>query len=164
MTWVGWGVALAASLGVVAAVLAPPFVGEATRSVIMHAFAGACHQLPERSLHLGGVPLAVCDRCLGIYSGLALGVLVVPVHLPWADRLHRVAGPVLALALVPLGLDWLGPVVDLWGNSPLSRILTGGLVGGVAGMLVGRAAARFGRQRAEPTETAGSAASVRANE
>jgi len=34
-----------------------------------------CHQLPERSFHLGATQLPVCARCLGIYAGLAIGAL-----------------------------------------------------------------------------------------
>src|SRR5262245_8646685 len=30
-----------------------------------------CHQRPERSVHLFGVQMPVCARCLGIYAGAA---------------------------------------------------------------------------------------------
>lgn len=137
----GWKVALAAALGIVGAAMLPPFVGEAARELIMHAFAGVCHQLPGRSAHMGGVPLAVCDRCLGIYSGVALGIAAFPALPRVAERMHRRAGLVLVVALAPLALDWAGPVLDAWPNAPWSRAATGLLLGAVAGVLVGRAAA-----------------------
>jgi len=36
-------------------------------------FTPFCHQLPDRSFHLLGVPLAVCARCTGIYLGIFIG-------------------------------------------------------------------------------------------
>ena len=148
--WIGWSIALAASLGVVAAALLPPFVDEPVRSTLMRAFAGVCHQLPERSLHVDGVSLAVCDRCMGIYGGVLVGVLVMPFVPHWTDRLHRYAGPVLVAALVPLTVDWLGPVVGMWSNVPLSRAVTGGLFGIAAGGLVARSAMHFRRRASDP--------------
>ncbi len=137
----GWTVALAAALSIVGVAVLPPFVAEAVREPIMHAFAGVCHQLPGRSAHVGGVPLAVCDRCLGIYSGVVLGIMALPVIPRAAEYMHRRAGLVLVAALVPLALDWVGPVFDAWPNMPWSRAATGLLLGGAAGVLVGRAAA-----------------------
>lgn len=150
--WKGWAVALAAAVGVVGLAVLPPFVGETVRAVVMHAFAGVCHQLPARSAHLGGVPLALCDRCLGIYSGVALGILAYPVIPALADRMYRRAGLMLVVALVPLALDWAGPVLSAWPNTPWSRAVTGAVFGVMAGVLVARAAARF--NRASPADAA----------
>lgn len=40
------------------------------------AFHAFCHQLPERTLALGGIPMLVCSRCAGIYGGMALGAML----------------------------------------------------------------------------------------
>lgn len=148
--WLGWGVALTISLGIVGAILLPPFVGPEGRALIMQAFAGVCHQLPARSLQLGDVPLAVCDRCLGIYGGLALGVLGFPTAARWQEVVHRNAGLVLIAVLVPMAADWAGPILDLWANVPLSRGVTGGLFGVAAGYLVARATVRATGPSADP--------------
>jgi len=150
--WTGWRVALTVIVGVVGAALLPPVMGETGRDVIMHAFSGVCHQLPERSAHIGGVPLALCDRCLGIYGGVALGILAFPAMPGMAYRLHRRAGMLLVVALTPLALDWAGPVIGTWPNVPWSRAVTGLLFGAAAGVLVGRAAAHWNRTR--PAEAA----------
>lgn len=131
-----WQVALVVAFGVVGLAALPPFVGETARSVIMHGFSGVCHQLPERSLRIGSIPLAVCDRCLGIYAGAALGVLLLPGVRGMAARLHQRIGWVLLLSLGPLTVDWAGPVLGLWPNVPLSRFGTGGVFGVVSGLLV----------------------------
>lgn len=140
--WIGWSVVLAASLGIVGLIVLPPFVGEAARALLMHAFAGVCHQLPSRSPEIGGVALAVCDRCVGIYGGLALGVVGFAGVDRWHDGVYRYAGPVLAGALVPLAVDWAGPVLGLWTNVPLSRAVTGAFFGAAAGYLLARVAVR----------------------
>src|SRR5262245_59186301 len=45
---------------------------------IYRSLSGICHQLPARSFHLHGFPLAVCSRCTGVYVGFALGLMVYP--------------------------------------------------------------------------------------
>jgi hypothetical protein len=125
----------------------------------MQAFSALCHQLPSRSPVIDGVPLAVCDRCLGIYGGFALGLV--------AAALVRVAAPLFASPakkrddvtktyrwlfdrtkfvligmLVPLAIDWVGPVMLEaaptlgWTNTPVSRAVTGGLLGMAGAVLL----------------------------
>jgi len=102
----------------------------------MAAFGAACHQLPARSLHVDGVQIAVCDRCLGIYSGLFVGSLAMwALRMTW-QRFETMGRYVLLGALVPLGIDWIGPVVGLWQNVPVSRAITGFLFGAAAGAFV----------------------------
>lgn len=63
-----------------------------------------CHQIPERSFHVLGEPLAACARCTGLYLGFTLGVAAWP-HLPTlAARLARQPRWVL-VCMVPLGVD-----------------------------------------------------------
>src|SRR5687767_6864982 len=40
-------------------------------SAVYGAFGRVCHQIPERSFHVVGQPLAVCARCTGLYVGFA---------------------------------------------------------------------------------------------
>jgi uncharacterized membrane protein len=110
----------------------PPFLPAGGRALVRRVFAPVCHQLPGRSPVLDGVPLAVCDRCFGIYVGLLVGVLT----LRWGRRLWTQARSadriVLVASLVPMALDWGGPVLGLWSSVPLSRAGTGLLFGAVA--------------------------------
>lgn len=78
-----------------------------------------CHQRPERSVHLGGEQLAVCHRCLGLYSGFVLGLLA----LPYLQRLrqHLLDRPQLVLwCFAPMLID-----VFLIPNTPWTRFGTG---------------------------------------
>ena len=44
-------------------------------AVVYAAGALVCHQMSERSFHLGPSQLPVCARCFGLYAGVALGAL-----------------------------------------------------------------------------------------
>ena len=46
-------------------------------TLVYAAGAVVCHQRPERSFHLEGVPLPVCARCTGIYVAAAATALVL---------------------------------------------------------------------------------------
>ena len=55
------------------AILAAPLLG----SFPLYAFFSfICHQLPDRSWHLGGEPLGVCIRCTAISFGFLFGLLL----------------------------------------------------------------------------------------
>jgi uncharacterized membrane protein len=55
-----------------------PFVHAAGLLRIVGLFlSGICHQLPEHSLFLAGVPMPLCARCTGTYLGALLGISYV---------------------------------------------------------------------------------------
>lgn len=80
-----------------------------------------CHQLPTRTPHLFGEPLAACHRCMGLYVGFTLGIAAWP-RLP--ALAHKLAANPrwVAAFLVPLGIDWA-----LLANTAASRFTTGAL-------------------------------------
>jgi uncharacterized membrane protein len=72
----------AASTAWLAALLAAPWAltrpdgsvgARGTAIAIFLAGRHVCHQRPERSFHLSGVPMPVCARCTGLYAGLPVG-------------------------------------------------------------------------------------------
>lgn len=131
-----WYGLLASTGGVLLLALLPPFLPGEVQGIVRRCFAPVCHQMPGRSPHVGGVPIAICDRCSGIYLGLVLGVAVTG----WGRSLWGALGEwsryLLLGSLVPLGVDWIGPVLGLWSNGPVSRALTGLLFGVVAASYV----------------------------
>lgn len=131
-----WYALLAGTSGLLLLALLPPFLPAETQPVVRQCFAPVCHQLPARSPHVGGVPIAICDRCSGIYLGLVIGVSLTG----WGRSLWAALGLhgryLLLGSLLPLGLDWIGPILGLWSNGPISRALTGFLFGGIAASYV----------------------------
>lgn len=111
-------------------------------------FAYLCHQLPERTLHLEGEPMALCSRCAGIFLGLVVGALAAP-PLPTGARAWLMGhGRTLVVATVVLNLvDWA--VFQVLPLSHQSRLVVGAAFGAVstAWMLT---ALRRRRSSAEP--------------
>ena len=133
----GWWFAVAIATSVVTLATLPAALGFEGGALVRAAFAPFCHQIPARSPHLHGVPLALCHRCFGIVGGLAAGVALgalVP------DVLRRLSGfnPLLVLgaAAVPTSVDWLLGVASVWANTGASRLATGALFGAAAGLVL----------------------------
>ena len=102
---------------------------------IYRGFSAACHQMPERSFHLFGFPLAVCARCFGLYAGVAAGIFLYPL-VRSLDRLDApVRGWLLAAAL-PTTVDFALGFFGIWPNTHLSRFVTASLLGAVAAFYI----------------------------
>lgn len=95
-----------------------------------------CHQIPERTLWIGGHHLPVCARDTGAYVGLLLGYAVL-----LSMRNKKGTGPpslhpTLAMML-PLVIDSVGQAFGLWSSTNDLRLMTGLLFGAaVAPLLV----------------------------
>jgi uncharacterized membrane protein len=98
---------------------------------LQRGFALVCHQQPERSFFLFGGRVAVCARCLGIYLGTALGLLV---HVK-----RRIATALLIAAVTMSASDWLAEVAGLHGNWSVARFTLGIALGAAAVSVVASA-------------------------
>lgn len=95
-------------------------------------FSLVCHQQPERSFFLFGGSVAVCARCLGIYLGAAVGLLI---------RVQRQVAMQLLIATVAVNAaDWFAEFAGLHGNWMLMRFVLGIVLGTAVGMLVAASA------------------------
>ncbi len=91
-------------------------------------FVGVCHQLPERSFTINGVPMAVNARCFGIFTALLAGWILMPAILRSGCN-FRAAGTVLTLAvLIQIG-DYMAGQFTVWNSSNFSRFLMGAILG-----------------------------------
>ena len=95
-----------------------------------------CHQRPERSFHLAGMPLPVCARCVGLSRSGAVGLTL-------ASRRRRAlsahaARLFLVLAALPItatvALEWLGAIQ----TSNIQRLLTALPLGFAAAVVIVR--------------------------
>jgi uncharacterized membrane protein len=111
-------------------VIAPLTAGSVFANSIYGGFAVVCHQLSERSYFISGHKLAVCSRCIGLYAGFALTLLMYPLLRP----LRSVDWPPpvwLVLSAVPMTIDFALTFLGVWENTHTSRLLTGLLLGSV---------------------------------
>jgi uncharacterized membrane protein len=128
--WAMLPLALAATACGVPCLLArSPEIGLA----LQRGFALVCHQQPERSFVMFGASVAVCARCLGIYLGAAVGLLL---------RVSRsVARRWLVVAVTINVVVWLAELADAHGNSMFVRFAMGIALGMAGAMIVASAEA-----------------------
>ncbi len=97
-------------------------------------FALICHQRPERSFWIFGMPVAVCARCLGIYLGAAVGLVM--------RTSRRIAMLLLFAAAASNLLDAAAEIAGLHGNWMGLRFGLGLALGGSAALLISSASSR----------------------
>ncbi len=136
---VAWLIVSGGALALLALVLLAPITaarGHSFLSYVMYGiFRAVCHQMPERSFHIGGHALAVCARCSGIYAGVAVGALLYPLMRPLKSR-HTPARAWLFAAALPTTIDFALGVFGVWENTHFSRAMTGALLGATAAFFI----------------------------
>jgi len=133
INWFGWVGALSLMAVLLMIVSLTPWVSEPLRYGLMEAFHLLCHQIPERSPHINGVQLAVCDRCHGILTGLFLGPVMALFYWKWIASHART---MIIVSILPLMIDWGLGILGVLSNTPESRFVTGSIFGAVAAGLV----------------------------
>ena len=129
LRWTWWTLV---PLTLVAAVVAAPYFLThgflAIGLAVERGFAIVCHQRPERSFWISGGSMAVCSRCLGIYLGAAVGLLL---------RTSRRIALRLLIAAAALNLfDAMTELAGLHGNWLAIRFAFGLLLGSAAALLI----------------------------
>lgn len=123
-----WAVATSVVLVWVTLIVLPTAVSANISSPIYHFFSFICHQMPERSFHIGEHAFAVCSRCFGVYFGLLVGLIAYPFWRSIEDiePLPRIW---LFASMVPIAVDWSLGVFGIWDNNHASRFITGLILG-----------------------------------
>ena len=91
-------------------------------------FSKLCHQYDDRSFHLFGYKLAVCSRCLAIYTGFLAGTLLYSI-LKKPDNMTPPSIWYLVGGVIILTIDILLDMTGVWLNTFISRSVTGLIVG-----------------------------------
>lgn len=86
-----------------------------------------CHQMPERSIEIGGRFLPLCARCTGIYGGIAIILIYffIRKRLQGNQILGNIQAVIAAFSFFPFMIDGVGSYLGLWTTNNLIRILTG---------------------------------------
>jgi uncharacterized membrane protein len=145
-----------AALAWLALLVAAPILPAGVAAALYAIGSQVCHQRPDRSFHVAGAQLPVCARCIGIYSGAAIGAMAaiaarargILAHMP--SRLLLIAGAVPTAATV--AAEWSGA----WGGSNAARAAAGMPLGCVAALVVAQGVATLhydGCARRRPIES-----------
>ena len=133
-----WLLALGATAGLWALAASPSWLGPGAGLVIRDGFSLLCHQLADRSPHIGGAQWGLCFRCTGILGGVALGLASGPFASSGFARAADAwgGGRILIAFGVPTVVDWILGATGILANTPASRLATGALFGLAAGWLL----------------------------
>lgn len=106
--------------------LAPYFKGHSSglNAFLYAIFSPICHQIPSRCFFLYGNPLAVCARCVGIYSGFLAGLGLYPLLRDFSSlELPKIK--TFCLLSLPVIIDTAGNFFSLWTTSGWIRFFFG---------------------------------------
>ena len=147
--------------------LAPALAGRGSAGaarLLYAAFSPICHQIPGRCFSIHGHPLAVCARCLGIYSGFAAGLVLYP-FIRGFSKLELPSVRVFLPLTLPMALDGAAGILGIWASPMGVRFATGVVwgtvlpfffVAGIADLFLARrrraAATALERNRANDVE------------
>jgi uncharacterized membrane protein len=144
-----FALSLAGTLAWLSAIFLAPYLrsrSPAWSALLYSLFSPVCHQIPGRSFTFDGYPLAVCGRCLGIYTGFLAGLIVYPFARGFS-RISLPPGRLFFLLSVPVGLDFADGFARIWASPIGLRFAVGALWGvllpfyfitGVSGLVLGR--------------------------
>lgn len=104
-----------------------------------------CHQIPARSLELGGDALPLCARCTGLYAGFALGIFYLIVTRWLGERRERPRSvTLLPVAMVTaFGVQAMGERLGFWESSNGIRLAFGLLAGHALNLMLTPLTFRF---------------------
>ena len=130
--------------------LAAPWLPTVMAAALYAASSVLCHQIPERSLYLGGAQLPVCARCLGIYAGLAAGVVAWFGFDADGCRLARVSvARWFAVAAAPTAATVVLETTGMLHTTNFGRLVAGVVLGGGVSAVVMWAVATLHYERCQ---------------
>ena len=92
-----------------------------------------CHQKEERSFFINGNQMPFCSRCTAIWLGLAVGLGIMVFY---KIELNEKFLFLIIIGIVPIGVDGIGQLFNLWESTNIIRFITGILAGIVCGIAI----------------------------
>jgi len=92
-----------------------------------------CHQKAERSFFINGNQMPFCSRCTAIWLGLAIGLGFMVF---FKIKLNEKFLYLILIGIVPIGIDGIGQLFNLWESTNVIRLITGLLAGIVCGIAI----------------------------
>jgi uncharacterized membrane protein len=126
-----WNWWVLAPLALACAAMATPYLlthGALIGLALDRGFALVCHQRPDRSFWIFGGSVAICSRCLGIYLGVAIGLLL--------QTKRNMASRLLLAAAALNFLDATSELAGLHGNWLGARFALGLALGASGALLI----------------------------
>ena len=120
-----------------------------------------CHGIPHRCLTIFDTKMPICARCVGIYGGFVIGLMLFFPVMWTADGRQRTAGPhprllsavgwLLSGAAVPIFIDGMTQAMRFRESTNPLRLATGLTVGVAFGLWALVAIETRARQRFAPS-------------
>jgi uncharacterized membrane protein len=92
-----------------------------------------CHQKAERSFFINGNQMPFCSRCTAIWLGIVIGLCLMIFY---KFNLNEKFLYLIFIGIVPIGIDGVGQLLQLWESTNIIRIITGILIGIVCGIAI----------------------------
>ena len=92
-----------------------------------------CHQKAERSFFINGNQMPFCSRCTAIWLGFAIGLGFMVFY---KIELNEKFLILILIGIVPIGIDGVGQLFQLWESTNIIRLITGLLIGIVCGIAI----------------------------
>jgi uncharacterized membrane protein len=102
-------------------------------SIVYSAGDRLCHQKAERSFFINGNQMPFCSRCTAIFFGLASGLGFMIFYQIQLNEKFLLA---IIVCIIPLALDGIGQLFNLWESTNLIRVITGLLTGTAFGLAI----------------------------
>ncbi len=133
-------VVLPVSLFFVVAVWSPPLcyssLVEWFGSWQKRLFSLVCHQQLDRMFHINGIPMAVCSRCTGIYTGLFAAVAIFSLFYTVLIKTKLYITQTFAIVSLIVILDGAANLFQIWHTPDAIRLLVGASWGVLTGVLL----------------------------
>jgi len=93
-----------------------------------------CHQKADRSFFINENQMPFCARCTAIWLGLTIGLGFM---LFYKIALNEKFLILILIGIIPIGIDGVGQLFQLWESNNIIRLITGLLIGIICGISIG---------------------------